>query len=245
MEFMKLDVLAFGAHPDDVELSCSGTLMVEISNGKKVGIIDLTEGELGTRGTIQTRYKEAEASSKILGIHVRENLKMSDGFFKNDKEHQLQIIQILRKYQPEIVLSNAPEDRHPDHGRGAALLEESCFLSGLRKIETFYNNVPQVQWRPKYVFQYIQDRFLQPNFVVDISSVHDKKIESIKAFSTQFHNPDLDAPQTYISSPNFLDGVIYRSKMMGKMIGVAYAEGFISKKMIGFKNLDALIQLDT
>jgi N-acetylglucosamine malate deacetylase 1 len=243
---MKLDILAFGAHPDDVELSCAGTLMVEINNGKKVGIIDLTEGEMGTRGTIETRYKEAALAAAIMGIQVRENLKLADGFFSNDKEHQLKVIQILRKYQPEIVLCNAPEDRHPDHGKGSALLQDSCFLSGLRKVETFDENGDvQTAWRPKQVFQYIQDRYLQPNFVVDITDVHDKKIEAIKAYGTQFFNPNLNEPQTYISTPDFLDGVIYRSKMMGKMVGVSFAEGFISKKMVGVRTLSNLISKDT
>ena len=239
---MKLDILAFGAHPDDVELSCAGTLMVEIGNDKRVGIIDLTQGEMGSRGTIETRYAEAAQAAKIMGITVRKNLKMQDAFFTNDKENQLKIIQVIRKYQPEIVLCNAPEDRHPDHGKGSSLLEDACFLSGLRKIETIDDNgSPQQAWRPKHLFHYIQDRYLHPNFVVDISTVHDKKIEAIKAYSTQFFNPNLNEPQTYISTPDFLEGVIYRSKMYGKMIGVAYAEGFISKKMIGVNNLDAII----
>jgi N-acetylglucosamine malate deacetylase 1 len=242
---MKLDILAFGAHPDDVELSCAGTLLVEIANGKNVGIIDLTEGEMGTRGTVETRYNEAANAAKIMGIAVRENLKMADGFFVNDKEHQLQIIKILRKYQPEIVLCNAPEDRHPDHGKGSNLLIDACFLSGLRKVETYDNEEAQKSWRPKIVLQYIQDRYLHPNFVVDITAVHDKKIEAIKAYTTQFANSNLNEPQTYISTPDFLDGVIYRSKMFGKMIGTTYAEGFISKKMVGISSLDALILKDT
>ncbi len=239
---MKLDILAFGAHPDDVELSCAGTLMVEINNGKKVGVIDLTQGEMGTRGTIETRYEEAKNAASIMGIHVRENLKMSDGFFINDKINQLKVIAAIRKYQPEIVLCNAPEDRHPDHGKGSDLLQDACFLSGLKKVETFdANENLQDAWRPKQLYHYIQDKYLQPNFVVDITSTHTKKIEAIKAYSTQFFNPNLNEPQTYISTPDFLDGVIYRSKMMGKMIGVSFAEGFISKKMIGVNDLSALI----
>jgi bacillithiol biosynthesis deacetylase BshB1 len=243
--FMKVDILAFGVHPDDVELSCSGTLMVEIANGKTCGIIDLTEGELGTRGTVASRYSEAADSSAIMGIQIRENLKMADGFFRNDEAHQLQIIRMIRKYQPEIVLCNAPEDRHPDHGRSAALVADACFLSGLRKIETKEQETVQTAWRPKYVFHYIQDRFLQPDFIIDISSVQERKTAAIKAFKTQFFNPDLNEPETYISNSAFLDGVTYRSKMMGKMIGVAYGEGFISKKKIGIKNFDALILKDT
>ncbi len=240
---MKLDILAFGAHPDDVELSCCGTLMVEIANGKKAGIIDLTEGELGSRGDVPTRYAEAAASATILGISVRENLQLPDGFFRSDRESLVKVIEMIRKYQPEIVLCNAPEDRHPDHGRGANLVEEAAFLSGLAKIETTLNGEPQIHWRPKYVFKYIQDRFLEPDFVVDISSVHDRKIQAIEAFSTQFFTPKSgDGPVTYISTPDFLDSVIYRSKMMGKMVGVAYAEGFISSKKIGIRGFDALVQ---
>lgn len=242
---MKLDYLAFGVHPDDVELSCAGTLLVEIANGKHCGIVDLTQGELGTRGTIDTRYEEAGNAAKILGVTVRENLKMQDGFFENNKEHQLKIIEVLRKYQPEIVFCNAPEDRHPDHGRSASLITDACFLSGLRKIETFENGEVQLAWRPKYVLHYIQDRYLKPDFVIDISTHLDTKIEAIKAYSTQFHNPALNEPQTYISTPDFLESVIYRSKMMGKMIGVPYGEGFISTKMIGLSSLSSLVQKDT
>jgi bacillithiol biosynthesis deacetylase BshB1 len=242
---MKLDILAFGVHPDDVELSCAGTLMIEKLNGKKVGIIDLTKGELGTRGTAETRKQEAADSMKILGFDVRENLSMADGFLKNDEAHQLKIIAALRKYQPEIILCNAPEDRHPDHGRSSSLVEDAAFLSGLRKIETTDSGEVQEAWRPKYVFNYIQDRYLQPDFVVDITPVAERKIEAIKSFKTQFFNPELNEPQTYLSSPDFLDSVIYRSKMMGKMIGVKYAEGFISKKMIGIKSFDALIKENT
>ena len=238
---MKLDILAFGVHPDDVELSCSGVLLTEKLLGKKTGIVDLTQGELGTRGTAETRKQEATASAKILQVDVRENLGLADGFFKNDEEHQRKVIAAIRKYRPEIILCNAPEDRHPDHGRSAALVEDAAFLAGLRKIETLQDGVLQEPWKPKYVFNYIQDRYLQPDFVIDISSVINQKIESIKAFSTQFYNPDLNEPPTYISTPDFLDSVIYRSKMMGKMIGVAYAEGFVSKKIIGFNSFNALI----
>jgi N-acetylglucosamine malate deacetylase 1 len=238
---MKLDILAFGVHPDDVELSCSGVLLAEKLLGKKTGIVDLTQGELGTRGTAEIRKTEAAASAKILQVDVRENLGLADGFFKNDETHQRKVITAIRKYQPEIILCNAPEDRHPDHGRSAALVEDAAFLAGLRKIETSEDGKLQEPWKPKYVFNYIQDRYLQPDFVIDISHVMDQKLESIKAFSTQFYNPDLNEPSTYISTPDFLDSVIYRSKMMGKMIGVAYAEGFVSKKIIGFNSFNALI----
>jgi bacillithiol biosynthesis deacetylase BshB1 len=242
---MKLDVLAFGVHPDDVELSCAGVLLVEKLNGKKTGIIDLTQGELGTRGTAATRKQEAANAAKILQADVRENLEMADGFFKNDEAHQRKIIVALRKYQPEVVLCNAPSDRHPDHGRSARLVTDAAFLSGLKKIETEVNGVPQQAWRPKYVFNYIQDKLLNPDFVIDISEVFDKKLEAIKAYTTQFHNTESNEPQTYISTPDFLDSVVYRHKWFGKMIGVKYAEGFITEKMTGFKNFDAFIKKDT
>jgi bacillithiol biosynthesis deacetylase BshB1 len=241
---MKLDLLAFGVHPDDIELSCAGTLLVEKNNGKKVGIVDLTRGELGTRGTAETREEEAANSAKILGVDVRENLDMADAFFKNDEVNQRKIITVLRKYQPEIILCNAPDDRHPDHGRSARLVADATFLSGLRKIETFDGDKKQEVWKPKYVFNYIQDIYFTPNFVIDISDVIEKKTEAIKAFKTQFFSggPNDSEPQTYISTPEFLESVINRSKMFGKMIGVKHAEGFISKKMIGMNSFDALIQ---
>lgn len=242
---MKLDVLAFGVHPDDVELSCSGTLLVEKKLGKKTGIVDLTEGELGTRGTIETRYAEAALASSILEVDVRENLRLADGFFKNEEAEQREVIRIIRKYKPEMVLCNAPEDRHPDHGRSAKLVADASFLSGLMKIETTDNGLKQEPWKPAYVLHYIQDRFLQPDFVIDISGVFEKKLESIKAYGTQFHNPEAGGPQTYISSPGFLESVVYRHKMFGKMIGVEYAEGFISDKIIGIKNLDSIIKKNT
>jgi bacillithiol biosynthesis deacetylase BshB1 len=242
---MKLDVLAIGVHPDDVELSCAGVLLIEKKNGKKTGIIDLTQGELGTRGTAETRRDEAEKAGTILGVDIRENLGLADGFFQNDRESQLKIIEAIRKYQPEIILCNAPEDRHPDHGRSAKLVSDATFLSGLVKIETKAGGLIQQPWRPKYVLHYIQDRFLKPNFVIDITDVFEKKLESIRAYATQFHNPGLDGPETYISTPDFLDSIIYRSKMLGKMIGVKYAEGFISDKMIGLKSLEVLIKENT
>jgi N-acetylglucosamine malate deacetylase 1 len=242
---MKLDLLAFGVHPDDVELSCAGILLVEKLNGKKVGITDLTKGELGTRGTAATRMQEAEAAAKILGVDVRENLEIADGFFVNDEQHQRKIITALRTYQPEIILCNAPSDRHPDHGRSAKLVADAAFLSGLRKIETTANGMLQDAWRPKYVFNYIQDKFLQPDFVVDITHVFEQKIEAIKAYGTQFNSKGGNEPQTYISTPDFLDSVVYRHKWFGKMIGVKYAEGFITEKMIGLNNFDALIKNNT
>ncbi len=242
---MKLDILAFGAHPDDIELSCSGLLLVEKKNGKKTGVIDLTEGELGSRGSVKMRYEESSNASAILELDVRENLQLPDGFFINDKDSQLKVIQAIRKYQPEFVLCNAPEDRHPDHGRGSQLVSDACFLSGLSKIETINNKKTQSPWRPKYVFQYIQDRQLEPDFIIDITEVFEKKIASIKAYKTQFHNPDIDGPETYISKPEFLEHLISINKIAGKKIGVQYGEGFISVKKIGLKNLDSLVQNNT
>ena len=243
---MKLDVMAFGVHPDDVELSCSGVLLVEKKNGKNTGIIDLTAGELGTRGTAQTRQAEATEAAAILGVDVRKNLLMADGFFKNDEAHQRKIISVIRQYKPEIILCNAPEDRHPDHGRSSKLVADAAFLSGLRKIETVFENEVQQAWRPKYVFRYIQDRMLKPDFVIDITDVFEQKIEAIKAYKTQFHTEQPDnGPQTYISTPDFLDSVVYRHKWFGKMIGVKYAEGFITEKTPGLKNFDAFIKFDT
>lgn len=239
---MKLDILAFGAHPDDVELSCGGTLLAEKANGKKTGVIDLTQGELGTRGSAVLRKTEATAASKILQLDVRENLQLADGFFKNDEAHQRQIIRVIRKYQPEIILCNAPEDRHPDHGKSAQLIEDAAFLSGLRKIETMEDGKPQNIWRVPYLFNYVQDRYLHPNFVINISQVMEQKLSAIRAYGSQFYSLDASEPQTYISTPDFLDSINYRAKMYGKMIGVTYAEGFISQKMIGFNSFDAFIK---
>ena len=239
---MKLDILAFGVHPDDVELGCSGTLLSAIQEGKRVGIIDLTQGELGTRGTIHTRNAEATAAAQVLGVSIRENLKMADGFFQNDEAHQRLIITAIRKYNPEIILCNAPEDRHPDHGRSAKLVTDAAFLSGLRKIETFREGELQTAWRPKYVFHYIQDRFIQPSFVIDISQHFEKKLESVLCYKTQFMATDENEPQTYISSPEFIEGIRGRALLLGKRIGVKYAEGFISEKVLGVRSMDAFVQ---
>ncbi|MES2003400.1 MAG: bacillithiol biosynthesis deacetylase BshB1 [Bacteroidota bacterium] len=242
---MKLDILAFGVHPDDVELGCSGTLLAAIADGKKAGIIDLTRGELGTRGTVDIRKTEAAKAAAILGVHVRENLGMADGFFQNDEAHLRKVIQAIRKYQPDIILANAFEDRHPDHGRSAKLVADAAFLSGLRKIETVADGKTQEIWKPAYVFHYIQDRFIQPSFVIDITAHMDKKMEAVLAYSTQFFNPDLNEPQTYISSSQFLETVKARALMLGKRIGVGYAEGYYTEKAIGFKGFDGFIQQTT
>ncbi|MDN3666315.1 bacillithiol biosynthesis deacetylase BshB1 [Algibacter miyuki] len=224
---MKLDILALGAHPDDVELGCGGTIAKEISKGKAVGIIDLTQGELGTRGTAETRFSEATEAATILGVSVRENLGFADGFFVNDKTHQLAVIKMIRKYQPEIILCNAFDDRHIDHGKGSKLVSDACFLSGLIKIETTDDNGEiQKPWRPKQVYHYIQWKNLEPDFVVDISDAMEKKMKSVLAYKTQFYDPDSKAPVTPISSKNFTDSVAYRAQDLGRLVGVAYAEGF-------------------
>ncbi|HEY0751014.1 MAG TPA: bacillithiol biosynthesis deacetylase BshB1 [Chitinophagaceae bacterium] len=243
---MKLDVLAIGSHPDDVELGCSGTLINEVKRGKKVGIIDLTQGELGTRGTVETRYAEAEAAGKIIGIHARENLKMRDGFFVNDEAHQMQLIRVIRKYQPEIVIGNIMEDRHPDHGRAGSLIYDACFFAGLKQIKTEgADGKEQERWRPKMLLHYIQDRFYEPDIIIDISDVWEQRMDSIRAYKTQFHTADNTGPQTYISSPEFLEALTARARLLGKRIGVKYAEGFLSKKNIGIRNLDALVLNET
>lgn len=243
---MKLDLLAIAAHPDDVELGCSGTLIKEVNRGKKVGIVDLTQGELGTRGTIETRYAEAAAAAAIMGIHVRENLKMRDGFFKNDEEHQMQVVQVLRKYRPEIVIANILEDRHPDHGRGGWLVYDACFLSGLRQVKSYdENGKEQEKWRPKLLLHYIQDRFYEPDIIIDISEEWEKRMEAVKAYKTQFHDPASTEPQTYLSNPEFIQALEARARLLGKRIGVKYGEGFLSKKNIGIKDLDALVLNET
>jgi bacillithiol biosynthesis deacetylase BshB1 len=237
---MKLDILAFGAHPDDVELGCSGTIAKEISLGKKVGIIDLTRGELGTRGSVAIRNSESEKATQILGVAVRENLDMRDGFFINDEAHQLKIIEMIRKYQPEIVLCNAIQDRHIDHGKGSKLVSDACFLSGLIKIETTLNGESQQAWRPKVVYHYIQWENLHPDFVVDISGFIDVKMESILAYSSQFYDPNSKEPESPISSKNFLDSVKYRAQDLGRIIGVAHGEGFTVERYLAVNSLSDL-----
>jgi bacillithiol biosynthesis deacetylase BshB1 len=218
------------AHPDDAELAVAGTIVDAIANGKKVGIVDFTRGELGTRGTPEIRLAESAAASQVLGIHARENLELADGFFQNDRESQLKLIEVIRKYQPDVVLANALEDRHPDHGKGAALAIDACFLSGLRKIET---GLPA--WRPKHVYHYIQDRYLEPDFVIDISAHWEKKEAAIRAFKSQFFDPNSTEPASYISSPDFLDFIKARAQEMGHKIGVKYGEGFQSQSPIQVK----------
>jgi bacillithiol biosynthesis deacetylase BshB1 len=238
---MKLDILVFGAHPDDVELGCGATIAKEISLGKKVGIVDLTRGELGTRGSAEIRDKEAKNAAEILKVSVRENLGFSDGFFINDKQHQLKIVEMLRKYQPEIVLCNAVDDRHIDHGKGSNLVSDACFLSGLRKIETKVNGTSQTAWRPKLVYHYIQWKNLTPDFVVDVSGFVDTKLEAVKAYSSQFYDPNSNEPISPITSKNFTDSIVYRAQDLGRLTGVDAAEGFTVERYAAVESLDKLI----
>lgn len=238
---MKVDVLAIGAHPDDVEFGCGGTLLKLISEGKKVVIIDLTQGELGTRGTAETRAEEANNAAKLLGLTARENLKMKDGFLNNSEEYQMLIVQMIRKYQPDIVFCNAWEDRHPDHAKGAKLASDACFLSGLRRIETKYNGEKQNSWRPKHIFHYIQWKNIEPEFVVDISDFMEQKIEVCKAYKTQLFDANSKDPITHTASKNFFDSLTYRAQDLGRLSGVEYAEGFTSERLLAFKNFDGII----
>ncbi len=233
---MKLDILAFGAHPDDVEISAAGTILKHIELGYKCGVVDLTQGELGTRGTGELRLQEAERAKTILGLSARENLGLADGFFLNDKAHQLPIIEMIRKYQPEIVLANSVSDRHPDHGKAAKLVADACFLSGLIKIET-----GQEAWRPKAVYHYIQDEYIHPDLTIDITPYFDKKMESIKAYTSQFYIQDSDLPETPISGKDFLDFLIGRAKLVGRPIGANYAEGFTAARNLGVNSLFDLV----
>lgn len=238
---MKLDILAFGAHPDDVELGCAATLAKEIAAGKIVGIIDLTQGELGTRGSAELRMIEAANAAEILGVHIRENLKMADGFFVNDKEHQLQVIQMIRKYKPEIVICNAVRDRHIDHGKGSSLVSDACFLSGLRRIETVLGEEIQAPWRPKVVYHYMQWKDDKPDFLVDITGYLDLKIEAIKAYKSQFYDPASNEPETPITSKTFFDSLTYRAEDLGRISGVKYAEGFTTERYLTISKISDLI----
>lgn len=238
---MKLDILVLAVHPDDAELGCSGTIAKYVKEGKKVGLVDFTRGELGTRGTAETRDTEAADSASILGLHARENLRFRDGFFQNDEAHQLEVVKMIRKYQPEIVLTNALHDRHPDHGRAGDLANDACFLAGLSRICTQLEGKDQLHWRPRLILQYIQDRYIKPDIIIDITPYIETKLASIKAFKTQFFNPDLDGPETYISSPDFFESVIGRSREFGKSIGTTYAEGFTSRKLLGVNSLFDLL----
>lgn len=237
---MKLDILVISAHPDDAELGCGGTIAKAVANGYQVGIADLTEGELGTRGSVEIRYQEAARASEVLGLTVRENLVFRDGFFANDEHHQKQMIGLVRKYRPEIVLAAAPEDRHPDHPRAAKLIVESCFLSGLLRVETVLNGVAQSSWRPRAVYHYIQSIFLQPDFVVDVSDHWETKMKAVSAYQSQFSNDGKD-PETYISNPRFLKMVEARSIELGHSIGVDHGEGFLTNRNLGVGDLFDLL----
>lgn len=238
---MKLDILAIGAHPDDVELGCAATIAKHVSFGHSVGIIDLTHGELGTRGSATIREKEAKTAAKLLGVKVRENLGFADGFFTNDKKHQLELVKLIRKYQPDIVLANALYDRHPDHGRAGQLIVEACFLSGLMKIPTKVSNKNQKPWSPKAVYHYIQFLPVEPDIVIDVTGFIEKKVETIRAFKSQFYDPKSKEPETIISSPQFLKNVVERASDLGRIIGVEYGEGFTSSRHIGANSLADLI----
>lgn len=237
---MKLDILAFGAHPDDVELGCGATIAKEISLGKKVGIVDLTRGELGTRGSAEIRDEEASAAAKILGVEVRENLRFRDGFFVNDEAHQMEIIKMLRKYRPEIVLCNAVSDRHIDHAKGSKLVSDACFLSGLRRITTNHEGVEQEAWRPKLVYHYIQWESIEPDFVVDVSEFIDIKIEAVLAYKSQFYDPNSTEPASPIATKNFTESVEYRAKDLGRLIFSDYAEGFTVERYLAVNSLSDL-----
>lgn len=242
IEIMKLDILAIAAHPDDVELCCSGTILKHIAKGDKVGLIDLTKGELGTRGTPEIREEEAKVASELLGLEVRENLGMRDGFIKNDEEHQLQLISAIRKYRPEIVLANAENDRHPDHIRASQLETESCFLSGLKMIKTYDDyGAEQEPWRPKAVYYYVQSYYAVPDIVVDISEYWEKKEQVVKAFKSQFYDPNSNEPSTFISSPRFMKFLEARAREYGHVINAEYGEGYTVKRTIGVNYLSNLL----
>jgi bacillithiol biosynthesis deacetylase BshB1 len=234
---MKLDILVIAAHPDDAELACSGTIASHIAKGFKVGVIDLTKGEMGTRGTPELRLIESDVSTKILKLSTRENLGMKDVYFQNDEEHQLVLIKYIRKYQPEIVLANAISDRHPDHSKGGNLASVACFMSGLRKIETVLDNELQNPWRPKFIYHYIQNNYIKPDFVFDITPFWDTKLKSILAFKSQFHDPTSNEPESFISSESFLQFIEARAREYGHSINVTYGEGFTVERMIGIDNL--------
>jgi N-acetylglucosamine malate deacetylase 1 len=237
----KLHLLAIAVHPDDIELGCAGTLIKHADKGQQVGILDLTMGELGTRGSAELRLEEAQNAAKVMGLAVRENARMADGFFRNDEEHQRKLITYIRKYQPDIVLANALADRHPDHGRAGRLIADACFLAGLRKVSTQVDGKEQEAWRPKRIFHMIQDRMHEPNIIVDISDAFDRKMEAVRCYKSQFHDPNSNEPITYIATQDFLEQLRYRDVLMGKRIGTKYAEGFVCENVPGVRDLDDLL----
>lgn len=234
---MKLDILAIGAHPDDVELGCGATIAKEVAAGKKVGILDLTRGELGTRGTAEIRDKEAAKAAEILGVAFRHNLEFADGFFVNNTASQLEVIKIIRKYKPEVILCNAIEDRHIDHAKGSQLVSDACFLSGLLKIETIYEGNNQEAWRPAHIYHYIQWKNLTPDFVVDVTGFMDTKMEAVMAYKSQFFDPDVKEPDTPISSPNFKDSIVYRARDLGRLSGLEFAEGYSVERCVAVNSV--------
>jgi N-acetylglucosamine malate deacetylase 1 len=238
---MKLDILAFAAHPDDVELCCSGTLIKHALKGQKTGVVDLTRGELGTRGTAEIRDTESAKASEIMMLAARENLCLADGFFDITQDNKIAIVKLLRKYRPDIVLANAVFDRHPDHARASKLVSDACFLAGLTKIETDYDNKRQEAWRPRSVYHYIQDRYMKPDFIVDISDVMNKRNEAIAAYSSQFYDPESQEPQTPISTKQFFDFLSSRAHDMGRIIGTEYGEGFVVERVPGVPDLNSLV----
>ena len=238
---MKLDILVLAAHPDDAELGCAGTIISHIAQGKKVGVVDYTRGELGTRGTSEKRLEEAKESSELMGLTIRENLNFKDGFFVNDEKHQMAVIRAIRQYKPDIVLANAVSDRHPDHGKAAQLATDACFYSGLMKIESEFDGQTQEAWRPKAVYHYIQSRYIVPDIVVDISGFWQRKMEAVLAYKSQFHNPNSNEPGTFISSPEFLHMLEARAKDFGHSIGVEYGEGYTNERCPGIKDLTTLL----
>lgn len=241
MPSLTLDILAFGAHPDDVELSCAGTLAVEIHNGKSVGIIDLTQGEMGTRGTPEIRAQEAQAAADVLGVSLRKNLGFKDALFSNDEPHKREVVNIIRQYRPQVIFCNAITDRHIDHGRASQLVSEACFLSGLKNYKTHFDGLNQEAWRPAKVYHYIQWHDIKPDFVVDVSKTIQKKIKAVKAYESQFYNPKSKEPETPITSSNFMESISYRAKNFGRIIGVDYAEGFTVERYVGVKSVFDLI----
>jgi len=238
---MKLDVLVFAAHPDDAELSCGGTILSLVASGKKVGIIDLTEGEMGTRGNVSLRYKEAVAAGRILGISIRENLAFADVFFQNDRGHQIKVMEAIRKYKPEIILCNAIKDRHPDHSKASQLVVQANFMAGLRKIETSIDKKPQEAWRADLVYHYIQTDWIQPDIVVDVSDFWTKKMEAVRAYKSQFFDPEGDESNTLISSPEFMDMLDARGIELGLSIRVKFGEGFTVDRNVGVSDLSSLL----
>ena len=242
MSLIKLDLLALGAHPDDVEMSCAGTLLAAAAVGKKIGIVDFTRGELGTRGTPAIRAAEAAAAAEILGLSARENLGLPDGFFRNDREHQLPLIRAIRRYRPDVVLANATSDRHPDHGRGAELARDACFLAGLRLIETLGDDgQPQAPWRPRNLYHYMQDQYITPAFVVDITAHWPKKWASIQTYKSQFFDPESQEPETYLTSQAFSRFLEARGRDVGHLIGTEFGEGFTVQRPVGVREVGELL----